>query len=334
MLPMTKPAIVRNCGPARIGCKLARPCYPASVAFTLIELLVVIAIIGILAAMLMPVLDKAEMRAQEVDCENNLHQLMLGWKMYEDDTQILPPNPDYNAYPRWVAGDMRGGSVGGVYTGIDATNEALLVDPHYSCMGPYVSNPKIFKCPADRSTWGNAGFNEQPRVRSYSMSQAVGPLENGQLVSQWGGGQHIDGHWLSSGNGNLPGGTPWKVFIKDSDIIGMSPSDLWVLIEEHPDSINDAAFAVDMPTAPNYAQWIDVPSTVHGDSCAFAFADCHAEIHKWLDPGNIEPIVWPADTVAGIGNQNHATSTDPDVIWVAHHTSCAAEGEKGINFFP
>src|SRR5580693_3280397 len=63
--------------------------------FTLIELLVVIAIIAILAAMLLPVLSRAKMKATGASCENNLKQLALGWIMYCGDFQgNLPANAD------------------------------------------------------------------------------------------------------------------------------------------------------------------------------------------------------------------------------------------------
>jgi prepilin-type N-terminal cleavage/methylation domain-containing protein/prepilin-type processing-associated H-X9-DG protein len=77
-----------------------------SKAFTLIELLVVMAIIGILAAVLLPVLAGAKRHSQDVHCLSNLKQLTASGLMYENETGGMILFCATNDMDEWV-GSLR-----------------------------------------------------------------------------------------------------------------------------------------------------------------------------------------------------------------------------------
>jgi prepilin-type N-terminal cleavage/methylation domain-containing protein/prepilin-type processing-associated H-X9-DG protein len=74
--------------------------------FTLVELLVVISIISILAALLLPALNKTKEQGRATLCRNNMHQISLGMMLYADDNEDLYPWPgDYtDREPDWIWG--------------------------------------------------------------------------------------------------------------------------------------------------------------------------------------------------------------------------------------
>ncbi|MCF6242969.1 MAG: prepilin-type N-terminal cleavage/methylation domain-containing protein, partial [Bacteroidales bacterium] len=59
--------------------------------FTLIELLVVIAVISILAALLLPALQKAVATSRSITCVNQQKQHYLAVHLYLDEWEVYPP---------------------------------------------------------------------------------------------------------------------------------------------------------------------------------------------------------------------------------------------------
>jgi len=258
-------------------------------AFTLIELLVVIAIIAILAAMLLPALAKAKVKAQATYCMNNEKQLTLAWLVYADDngSQLVPNVGDgqtaqyYCPTGTWCYGNV---STSAALT--DETNSLNLIN---SLLGTYTKAPGIYKCPGDP---GN--LNGVPRVRSVSMNNYM----NGK------------------GGGAQPGPTQgFRVFRKTSDII--QTTQLFVFLDEKPASINDDYFEIVMAgTTPTSLFVNDDPSPVHANSGGFGYADGHAEIHKWTSPGFTRAAQFN-------GNVNKGTAEYNDQLWVIQHASVA-----------
>ena len=257
-------------------------------AFTLIELLVVIAIIAILAAMLLPALNKAKIRAQSIQCMGNSRQLMLAWIQYynDSDDQLVnnfgQPYAGYEeqnkTYRSWVNDIIGWGTLDSAGVRMDNTNGITLA-PFYK----YAGSLGIYKCPSDhyvKATQLAAGITARPR--SYSMNNFFGaniPPEAG-----------------ASGpvNGTFP---DYRQFLKGGNI--PNPAGLFVILDEHPDSINDGFLQTD--PHPTSAAWNDLPATYHDGAGGFAFADGHSEVHKFKSTAcTILPVTyanhpsWPA----------------------------------------
>ena len=234
-------------------------------AFTLIELLVVIAIIGVLASMLLPTLAKAKAKAQAIRCVSNLKQLQLAWHQYTlDNNDLMPPSQlqgDYGIRANlggWVVGTPQ----------IDLTSSNL----QRGVIFQYVGDTGVYRCPADRAPV--AQHRELLRTRSYSMN------------------------WWLNGNARpaaeaIPGDPP-EDKTKVTQLV--QPTQIYVLIDEHAESIDDGSLVVSSDSYMSPNQWLDLPADRHNQGAGLSFADGHVELWHWKAPKIFRQHLQPTST--------------------------------------
>jgi prepilin-type N-terminal cleavage/methylation domain-containing protein/prepilin-type processing-associated H-X9-DG protein len=233
-------------------------------SFTLIELLVVVAIIAILAALLLPALGRAKLKAQGIQCMNNSRQLMIVWKCYCDDNGEKVPSAWDRAGDWWPVGDMTW-TGNAVQDGYNINNWNPTQTVVRSTLWPYCgNNAAIFRCPADVRYPCVVQGATYPRVRSMSMLS-----------------------WFNGADADTFGPAGYVVYAKTTDVLKPGPAMTLVFVDERADSINDGEWCTSMfgwdPSQPSAWSVVDIAANYHGGACGFAFADGHSELHKWQD---------------------------------------------------
>ncbi len=261
---------------------------PRVCAFTLIELVLILALLGLFTLLLPPALARSQTPSNAVRCLNNYRQLGAAWRMYAEDNQgRLAPNHDGSSASSWAGGwiDFTSSS--------DNTNTELLINhdryPGTAFLGPYLRNPRPFKCPSDKSTVSIYG-QRLPRVRSVSMNGRVGEGARS---------------WTSA--------SQYLLYTNIAVLGGSAASRVIVFVDELEESINDATFFIDPDTA---WELIDYPASRHNAGADFGFADGHAEIHRWHDLRTM-PVLKPGQLLPF----NIPMPGNIDVLWLQQHAA-------------
>ena len=246
------------------------------------------AVVALLGLLLLPVFGDSERNSRAAVCSINIKRLIGGWSAFPaDHADALP----FNANAPIGQSDWCGSS----FMDLTQSNPNNWNHALYTKRGqlwPYVLDTSAFSCPDDptraRASSGPDTGRYVPRIRSYSMNTWIG--------------------------GTAWNGPAWTLYTNLAQVTAAGPDQLWVLIGERPDSINDGLFIVDMTgylTSPTQYRMVDFPAYYHGRGAMVGFADGRAQVRIWRDIRTV-----PAGPILNSPQPNNL-----DILWLQERST-------------
>ncbi len=252
-------------------------------AFSILELMAVVSIVTVIAALLLPALQKTKARSQTIYCLNNLKQLQVAWDFYAGDNedQLVPNNSAPGLH--WIKA-----SASLVFTSKDLTNKLFLTDTKNAAFARYIKNADVYRCPSDDSVTTIGNNSHVPRVRSYTLNGVLG-----------------DDPQLSGSVNRL------------SDVVSPAPARRFVFVDTHPGWSGPDYFSPPKPQGQISHEFNSVPSGLHNRAGTLSFADGHAEIHRWQDPRTLSPTINYPPTQLGLILLPMTSPNNSDIAWLS-----------------
>lgn len=142
--------------------KLLQPSTPQRPAFTLVEMLCTLAVIAILAALLLPVLQRGHGRAKRAVCSNNLKQVGVAMSAWAHEHNDL--------FPMQVRTNQQGTLE--IARAVVLSRDVSETFRHFQALSNEMVTPKVLVCPAERRRVPAVNF---PALRNENVSYWINP---------------------------------------------------------------------------------------------------------------------------------------------------------------